>query len=129
MKYPYKLFLSVGEASGDILAINLMKDLKANPECKFKFYGIAGERMIKEGDITSIFPSKELSITGYLEILPKLSDGSDGCWRWGINTVNQRINELEAKFISTSSRSTCTQALLVRSDLYGEKRKNGSELE
>ncbi len=72
MKYPYKLFLSVGEASGDILAINLMKDLKANPECKFKFYGIAGERMIKEGDITSIFPSKELSITGYLEILPKI---------------------------------------------------------
>ena len=72
MKYPYKLFLSVGEASGDILAINLMKDLKPNPECKFKFYGIAGERMIKEGDITSIFPSKELSITGYLEILPKI---------------------------------------------------------
>jgi lipid-A-disaccharide synthase len=72
MKYPYKLFLSVGEASGDILAANLMKDLKESPECKFKFYGIAGERMIKEGEITSIFPSKELSITGYLEILPKI---------------------------------------------------------
>ena len=72
MKYHYKLFLSVGEASGDILATNLMKDLKAIPKYKFEFYGIAGERMIKEGGITSIFPSKELSITGYLEILPKI---------------------------------------------------------
>ena len=72
MKYLYKLFLSVGEASGDILATNLMRDLKANPKCKFEFYGIAGERMIEEGEITSIFPSKELSITGYLEILPKI---------------------------------------------------------
>jgi len=72
MKYPYKLFLSVGEASGDILAANLMKDLKASPKCKFEFYGIAGEKMIKEGGIISIFPSKELSITGYLEILPKI---------------------------------------------------------
>jgi lipid-A-disaccharide synthase len=72
MKYPYKLFLSVGEASGDILATNLMKDLKESPKYKFEFYGIAGERMIKEGEIISIFPSKELSITGYLEILPKI---------------------------------------------------------
>lgn len=72
MKQLYKVFISVGEASGDILAANLMKDLKARPEFEFKFYGIAGEKMIKEGNITTIFLSKELSITGYLEILAKL---------------------------------------------------------
>jgi lipid-A-disaccharide synthase len=72
MACPYKLFISVGEASGDILAANLMKDLKKNSNYQFEFYGIAGERMIGEGDITSIFPSNELSVTGYLEILPKI---------------------------------------------------------
>ncbi|PHR88663.1 MAG: site-specific DNA-methyltransferase [Leeuwenhoekiella sp.] len=36
----------------------------------------------------------------YIEILPRLSDGEDGCWRWGKNTVEDRIKELEAKFIS-----------------------------
>ena len=68
----YKLFISVGEASGDILAANLMRDLKKIPNYKFEFYGIAGERMISEGGIKSIFPSKELSIMGYLEIIPKI---------------------------------------------------------
>ena len=36
----------------------------------------------------------------FLEIIPKLSDGNDGCWRWGKSTVKERINELEAKFIA-----------------------------
>jgi lipid-A-disaccharide synthase len=68
----YKLFISVGEVSGDILAANLMRDLKKIPKYKFKFYGIAGERMISEGGIKSLFPSKELAIMGYLEIIPKI---------------------------------------------------------
>jgi lipid-A-disaccharide synthase len=68
----YKLFISVGEASGDILAANLIRDLKKIPNYKFEFYGIAGERMISEGGIKSIFPSKELAIMGYLEIIPKI---------------------------------------------------------
>ncbi|MBQ3727179.1 MAG: site-specific DNA-methyltransferase [Selenomonadaceae bacterium] len=29
-----------------------------------------------------------------VEILPYLSDGSDGCWRWGIDTARERIDEL-----------------------------------
>ncbi|QBA63661.1 site-specific DNA-methyltransferase [Muriicola soli] len=37
----------------------------------------------------------------FIEILPKLSDGSLGRWRWGKSTVKDRIDELEAKFIST----------------------------
>jgi len=28
------------------------------------------------------------------EVLPRLSDGADGCWRWGIDTVAQRLDEL-----------------------------------
>lgn len=35
-------------------------------------------------------------IDGAIEILPHLSDGSDGRWRWGRDTALQRINELVA---------------------------------
>ena len=29
-----------------------------------------------------------------IEILPYLSDGTEGCWRWGKNTARERLNEL-----------------------------------
>ena len=35
-----------------------------------------------------------------VEILPKLSDGSDGCWRWGIETFKKNINYVVIKKIS-----------------------------
>lgn len=34
-----------------------------------------------------------------VEIIPKLSDGSDGRWRWGKETANQRINELTVEVV------------------------------
>ncbi|WP_298829946.1 site-specific DNA-methyltransferase [uncultured Planococcus sp.] len=35
------------------------------------------------------------------KILPKLSDGSDGRWRWGIDTSKENIELLTAKYISS----------------------------
>jgi adenine-specific DNA-methyltransferase len=35
-----------------------------------------------------------------IEILPRLSDGSDGCWRWGKDTAIKRLDELEVKLVS-----------------------------
>ena len=35
------------------------------------------------------------ALPGYVEILPKLSDGSDGRWRWGKDTVSANLNLLE----------------------------------
>ncbi len=35
-----------------------------------------------------------------VEILPKLSDGSDGCWRWGIETFKKNINYVVIKKVS-----------------------------
>ncbi len=35
-----------------------------------------------------------------IEIIPKLSDGTLGRWRWGKNSVKDRIEELEVKYIS-----------------------------
>jgi adenine-specific DNA-methyltransferase len=34
-----------------------------------------------------------------VEILPRLSDGSDGRWRWGKSTANERISELTAQTV------------------------------
>lgn len=33
-------------------------------------------------------------IFGAIKILPHLSDGAEGCWRWGIDTARKRISEL-----------------------------------
>lgn len=38
-----------------------------------------------------------------IEIIPKLSDGELGRWRWGKETTKERIHELEVKFISKRS--------------------------
>jgi adenine-specific DNA-methyltransferase len=36
-----------------------------------------------------------------VEILPKLSDGTDGCWRWGKSTFNDKKEIIEIKEVST----------------------------
>ena len=40
-------------------------------------------------------------LSDIIEIYPKLSDGSDGCWRWGKNTFNDKKEVLEIKEVST----------------------------
>lgn len=72
MKKNCKLFFSVGEASGDILAADLINSLKKYQNYKFQFYGVAGKKMIDEEGMKSLFPNDELSITGYLEVIPKI---------------------------------------------------------
>lgn len=37
----------------------------------------------------------------WIEILPKLSDGSDGCWRWGKDTFEKKIDKLEVNYVNT----------------------------
>jgi lipid-A-disaccharide synthase len=68
----YKVAIIAGEASGDALGGKLMQALKADyPETHFTFIGVGGERMEAEG-IKSIFPMNELSIIGWIEILPHI---------------------------------------------------------
>ena len=68
----YKIFISAGEASGDNLATKLIASMRNMPSGAYEFFGIAGNNMEKTGCIKSIFPIHELSVTGYLEVLPKL---------------------------------------------------------
>ena len=68
----YKIFFSAGEASGDNLGAELITSLKKEKKGRYAFYGVAGHNMEKAGDIKSIFPIQELSVTGYFEVIPKL---------------------------------------------------------
>ncbi len=60
-----------GEPSGDVLGGHLMAALKARSGAALKFTGIGGDRMIAEG-LDSLFPMRELSIMGYMEVIPKI---------------------------------------------------------
>ncbi len=65
-----KIYLIVGEPSGDILASRLIKTIhEKHPETEF--FGIGGETMQAEG-FHSLFNIKDLSVMGFMEVIPKL---------------------------------------------------------
>jgi lipid-A-disaccharide synthase len=64
------IYIAAGEASGDILGARLMAALRARrPDLTFA--GIGGERMAEQG-LGSLFPMRELSLMGLLEVIPNL---------------------------------------------------------
>ncbi len=64
-----KIFIIAGEASGDLLGSSLMRDLKSLKPVSFS--GIGGPMMEGEG-MASLFPMRELSIMGLIEVLKHL---------------------------------------------------------
>ncbi len=66
---PLIVYIIAGEASGDLLGSHLMRSLKAQSSRPIRFYGIGGDKMIAEG-MESLFPYHELSMMGFVEILP-----------------------------------------------------------
>ena len=67
---PIRIGLVAGEASGDILAAGLMKELqKKYPDAVFE--GIGGERMRQQG-MHSFFPMERLSVMGLIEPLKRI---------------------------------------------------------
>ena len=65
-----KIYLIAGEASGDNIGAKLMKALKAQNH-NIEFYGIGGEKM-QEQKMNLLFPAQELSVMGFLEIIPHI---------------------------------------------------------
>lgn len=66
---PLSIYLVAGEASGDLLGAHVMRALKSKSECPITFHGIGGDKMAAEG-LKSLFPFHELSMMGFVEILP-----------------------------------------------------------
>lgn len=67
-----RIGIVVGEASGDLLAANLMRALRLrHPEVQFE--GVAGPEMIAEG-CHAMFPAERLSVMGFSEVLGRLGE-------------------------------------------------------
>lgn len=68
---PLRVFLSVGEVSGDVLGARLMAALRAQAGRPVEFRGLGGEAMAAEG-LESLFPLSELAVMGLVEIVPHI---------------------------------------------------------
>ena len=65
MKQLKKIFVLVGEESGDIIASDFIQEIKKqyNDKFNFKFYGITGPRMRSNG-VSTIFDFTEINYLG-----------------------------------------------------------------
>ena len=70
MKKSKKIFVLVGEESGDIIASDLIQEIKKQNNDKFnlKFYGVTGPRM-KSNGVSTIFDFTEINYLGVSEII------------------------------------------------------------
>ena len=80
------VYLLAGEASGDLLGARLMAALRRHRP-GIAFAGIGGERMQEQG-LRSLFPMRELSLMGLLEVVPKLLG------------IARRLDETEADILA-----------------------------
>ena len=65
-----KFFIIAGEASGDLLGSKIINEIKLQlPQSDF--IGVGG-KLMKESGLKSIFPMEELSVMGFLEVLPHI---------------------------------------------------------
>lgn len=51
----------------------------------------------KEEDVISLEKNNDNDV----EILPHLSDGTDGCWRWGKDTTQKNLQNLQVQLVKT----------------------------
>jgi lipid-A-disaccharide synthase len=65
-----KVFIFVGEPSGDMHAAALMRDMK-NKKNDIQFLGVGGEQMAKEG-LNSIIPIEQISVVGFAEVVKRI---------------------------------------------------------
>lgn len=79
-----KIFITAGEASGDLLGSKIISAIKSNTD-NIEFIGIGGKKMLEEG-ISSIFPIKDLSVMGFFEVLPRIFLLS--------KRINQTVNKI-----------------------------------
>ena len=71
MVLPKRLFISAGEASGDLLGASFIEVIKREASFPLEIQGIAGPQMQKAG-VSSLFPMSDLSVMGLGEVLPHL---------------------------------------------------------
>lgn len=65
-----KVFISAGEASGDMHAAALIRSLKSR-ESELEFFGLGGSLMAAEG-VRLIYDLRQLAVTGFWEVVRRL---------------------------------------------------------
>jgi lipid-A-disaccharide synthase len=65
------IFIIAGEPSGDQLGAHLMDGLMAETGGRVRFAGVGGDRMVERG-LDSLVPLADLSIMGFMEVLPSI---------------------------------------------------------
>ena len=69
--FPLKYYIIAGEASGDLHASNLMKELKKkDPKAEFRFWG--GDLMAAVAGFEPVKHYKDLAFMGFLEVAKNL---------------------------------------------------------
>jgi lipid-A-disaccharide synthase len=68
---PARVFIVVGEPSGDQLGFKLMRALRAAAPGGVEFSGVGGEAMAAEG-VSSLFPLADIAVMGILPVIAKL---------------------------------------------------------
>ncbi len=69
IKSKYKIYIIVGEESGENIGYEILSSLKK--KINFKLYGIGGKKLNSLG-LKSIFNFNELAVMGLFEVLPKI---------------------------------------------------------
>ena len=65
------IFVIAGEPSGDLIASRLMAALRRRTGDNVRFKGVGGPLMAEQG-LESLFPFSELSLMGFLEVVPHM---------------------------------------------------------
>lgn len=66
-----KIYFIAGEISGDFIGSQIIDHLKSFNK-KIESIGIGGNKMQQAGNFTSLFPISEISLMGFLEIIPNI---------------------------------------------------------
>jgi lipid-A-disaccharide synthase len=67
----FRIFIVVGEHSGDQLGFKLMRALRAATDGHISFAGVGGEAMAGEG-LNSLFPLSDIAVMGIAPVIAKL---------------------------------------------------------
>ena len=89
-----KIFIVTGESSGDLLGSKLICELK-NSNLPIEFCGVGGQQM-KDCGFESIFPIEDLSVMGFLEVVPHIPKLLKR-----INQVVEKIQEFQPDILIT----------------------------
>jgi lipid-A-disaccharide synthase len=66
-----RIYFIAGEASGDLIGSKIISNIKAHDQ-SIDCLGIGGKQMLSAGLRDSLFPMHEISLFGFLEILPHI---------------------------------------------------------